>query len=155
MVGIALLCFQTGIAVTRVLVLVPTRELGVQVYQVSKELAQFTSVEFGLAVGGLDVKTQESYLRKQPDIVIATPGRLIDHIKNTPGFALDCIEVLVLDEADRCVNVSSLLSFLRLVSFSLLKFDATVGIIHLQKFLLFLRSGWVKFIKPLLSTSVI
>lgn len=44
----------------RVLVLVPTRELGVQVYQVTKQLAQFTSIEVGLSVGGLDVKTQVS-----------------------------------------------------------------------------------------------
>lgn len=86
---------------TRVLVLLPTRELGVQVYQVSKDLARYTSIEIGLSVGGLDLKTQEASLRKQPDIVIATPGRLIDHIKNTPGFSLDSIEVLVLDEADR------------------------------------------------------
>lgn len=47
-----------GAAVSRVLVLVPTRELGVQVYQVTKQLAQFTSVEVGLSVGGLDVKIQ-------------------------------------------------------------------------------------------------
>jgi superfamily II DNA/RNA helicase len=48
---------------------------------------------------------QESVLRKNPDVVIATPGRLIDHLKNTPSFTLDSIEVLVLDEADRCVLV--------------------------------------------------
>ena len=40
-------------------------------------------------------------LRRNPDIVIATPGRLIDHIRNTPSFGLHSIEVLVLDEADR------------------------------------------------------
>lgn len=80
-------------AVTRVLVLVPTRELGAQVYQVTKQLCQFTSIEVGLAIGGLDVKTQEGVLRLNPDIVIATPGRLIDHIKNTPSFSLDSIEV--------------------------------------------------------------
>lgn len=40
-------------------------------------------------------------LRKNPDIVIATPGRLIDHLANTPSFSLDTIEVLILDEADR------------------------------------------------------
>ncbi|PSN35787.1 hypothetical protein C0J52_09481 [Blattella germanica] len=91
-------------AVTRVLVLVPTRELGVQVYQVTRQLAQFTSVESGLAVGGLDLKAQEAVLRKNPDIVIATPGRLIDHLKNTPTFSLDNIEVLVLDEADRMLD---------------------------------------------------
>ncbi|XP_076644360.1 dead-box helicase Rs1 [Halictus rubicundus] len=93
-----------GPAVSRVLVLVPTRELGVQVYQVTKQLSQFTTVEVGLSVGGLDVKVQETVLRKNPDIVIATPGRLIDHIKNTPTFSLDSIEVLILDEADRMLD---------------------------------------------------
>ncbi|XP_032671763.1 probable ATP-dependent RNA helicase DDX27 [Odontomachus brunneus] len=93
-----------GSAVTRVLVLVPTRELGVQVYQVTKQLSQFTSVEVGLSIGGLDVKVQESVLRKNPDIVIATPGRLIDHLRNTPTFSLDTIEVLILDEADRMLD---------------------------------------------------
>jgi len=91
-------------AVTRVLVLVPTRELGVQVYQVTKQLAQFTSVEVALSVGGLDIKMQESMLRRNPDIVIATPGRLIDHVKNTPSFGLESIEVLILDEADRMLD---------------------------------------------------
>jgi ATP-dependent RNA helicase DDX27 len=49
-----------SLPVTRVLVLVPTRELGVQVYQVTKQLAQFTQVEVGLSVGGLDLKVQVS-----------------------------------------------------------------------------------------------
>uniref|UniRef100_A0A182P5C3 RNA helicase n=1 Tax=Anopheles epiroticus TaxID=199890 RepID=A0A182P5C3_9DIPT len=91
-------------AVTRVLVLVPTRELGAQVYQVAKQLTQFTNVDVGIAIGGLDVKAQEAVLRKNPDIVIATPGRLIDHIKNTPSFSLDSIEILILDEADRMLD---------------------------------------------------
>lgn len=64
-----------------------------QVYQVTRQLAQFTSVEVALSVGGLDLKTQEAVLRRNPDIVIATPGRLIDHIKNTPTFSLENIEV--------------------------------------------------------------
>lgn len=89
---------------TRVLVLVPTRELGVQVYQVSKQLAQFTTVDIGISVGGLDLRMQEASLRRNPDVVIATPGRLIDHLKNTPSFTLDSIEVLILDEADRMLD---------------------------------------------------
>lgn len=93
-----------GPAVSRVLVLVPTRELGVQVYQVTKQLSQFTTIEVGLSVGGLDVKIQETVLRKNPDIIIATPGRLIDHLANTPTFSLDSIEVLILDEADRMLD---------------------------------------------------
>lgn len=80
-------------SVTRVLVLVPTRELGAQVYQVTRQLCQHTIIEIGMAIGGLDIKAQEAILRKNPDIVIATPGRLIDHIKNTPTFSLDSIEV--------------------------------------------------------------
>ncbi|KYN37293.1 putative ATP-dependent RNA helicase DDX27 [Trachymyrmex septentrionalis] len=93
-----------GPSISRVLILVPTRELGVQVYQVAKQLAQFTTIEVGLSVGGLDVKVQEGVLRKNPDIVIATPGRLIDHLRNAPTFSLDSIEVLILDEADRMLD---------------------------------------------------
>ena len=95
-------------SVTRVLLLVPTRELGVQVFQVTKQLCQFTKIDVALSVGGLDLRLQEAALRKNPDIVIATPGRLIDHIKNTPSFGLDSIEVLILDEADRLLEESFL-----------------------------------------------
>ncbi|XP_042321134.1 probable ATP-dependent RNA helicase DDX27 isoform X2 [Sceloporus undulatus] len=90
--------------VTRVLVLVPTRELGIQVHSVAKQLAQFSSVTACLAVGGLDIKTQEAALRSGPDILIATPGRLIDHLHNCPSFHLGSIEVLILDEADRMLD---------------------------------------------------
>ena len=51
--------------------------------------------------GGLDSKSQEASLRKNPDVVIATPGRLVDHLHNAPSFSLAAIEILVLDEADR------------------------------------------------------
>ncbi|XP_045688872.1 probable ATP-dependent RNA helicase DDX27 [Phyllostomus hastatus] len=90
--------------VTRVLVLVPTRELGIQVHSVVKQLAQFCSITTCLAVGGLDVKSQEAALRAVPDILIATPGRLIDHLHNCPSFHLSSIEVLILDEADRMLD---------------------------------------------------
>ncbi|KAI5215964.1 putative Atp-Dependent Rna Helicase Ddx27 [Manis pentadactyla] len=90
--------------VTRVLVLVPTRELGIQVHAVTKQLAQFCSITTCLAVGGLDVKSQEAALRAAPDVLIATPGRLIDHLHNCPSFHLSSIEVLILDEADRMLD---------------------------------------------------
>ncbi|KAL1420119.1 hypothetical protein MTO96_024577 [Rhipicephalus appendiculatus] len=57
-----------------------------------------------LSAGGLDLKAQEAALRKLPDIIIATPGRLIDHLENTPGFDLRNIEVLILDEADKMLD---------------------------------------------------
>ncbi|XP_026750382.2 probable ATP-dependent RNA helicase DDX27 [Galleria mellonella] len=99
-----LLYRASGDRITRVLILVPTRELGAQVHGVTRQLTQFTTVTVGLSVGGLDVKYQESVLRRNPDVVIATPGRLIDHIRNTPSFSLHSIEVLVLDEADRMLD---------------------------------------------------
>ncbi|VDM37674.1 unnamed protein product [Toxocara canis] len=58
----------------------------------------------GVFAGGLDIKAQEAALRLGPDIVIATPGRLIDHLHNAPNFSLHSIEVLVLDEADRMLD---------------------------------------------------
>jgi ATP-dependent RNA helicase DDX27 len=54
--------------------------------------------------GGLSLKAQESTLRSRPDVVIATPGRLIDHIRNSPSFNLDTLDILVLDEADRMLS---------------------------------------------------
>lgn len=90
--------------VTRVLVLVPTRELAIQVHSVSLSLCKYTSIQMCLAAGGLDSKVQEAILRKNPDVIIATPGRLIDHLHNTPSFTLQTIEILVLDEADRMLE---------------------------------------------------
>lgn len=72
-----------------------------QVHSVSKALAKFTSIQISLATGGLELKSQEAALRKNPDIIIATPGRLVDFLHNTPSFGLQYIEILVLDEADR------------------------------------------------------
>lgn len=90
--------------VTRVLVLTPTRELAVQICKVTRELTQFTNINTCLCAGGFDIKTQEASLRLGPDICIATPGRLIDHLHNTPCFNLETVEILILDEADRMLD---------------------------------------------------
>lgn len=91
-------------AVTRVLILTPTRELAIQVHSVTKTLCKHTNIQVCLATGGLDSKIQEAALRKGPDIVIATPGRLVDHLHNTPSFSLQTVEIIVLDEADRMLD---------------------------------------------------
>ena len=52
----------------------------------------------------MDIKSQEAAMRTSPDIIIATPGRLIDHLHNTPSFTLNNIEILILDEADRMLD---------------------------------------------------
>lgn len=82
----------------------PTRELAVQVHGVGVALARYTDIQFCLCVGGLSLKVQESELKQRPDIVVSTPGRLIDHVRNTPCFSMDGVEVLVLDEADRMLE---------------------------------------------------
>ncbi|AGO09827.1 AaceriAAL164Cp [[Ashbya] aceris (nom. inval.)] len=93
------------IASTRVLVLTPTRELAIQIADVGKKLGKFVSgLTFGLAVGGLNLRQQEQALKLRPDIVIATPGRIIDHIRNSASFSVDSVEVLVIDEADRMLE---------------------------------------------------
>lgn len=93
-----------GQASTRVLILCPTRELAIQCHSVATRLATFTDITFCLAVGGLSLKSQELELRNRPDIVIATPGRLIDHIRNAASFSVEACEILVMDEADRMLE---------------------------------------------------
>lgn len=93
------------IASTRVIVLAPTRELAIQGADVGKKLGKYVNgLTFGLAVGGLNLRQQEQTLKARPDIVIATPGRFIDHIRNSASFNVDSVEVLVIDEADRMLE---------------------------------------------------
>ncbi|XP_058098911.1 DEAD-box ATP-dependent RNA helicase 28 [Magnolia sinica] len=89
----------------RVLVLTPTRELAVQVHSMIEKLAQFTDIRCCLVVGGLSTKMQEAALRSMPDIVVATPGRMIDHLRNSQSVGLEDLAVLILDEADRLLEL--------------------------------------------------
>lgn len=100
------LLYKPGrVALTRVIVLTPTRELAIQVCDVGKKIGRFISnLTFGLAVGGLNLRQQEQQLKSRPDVVVATPGRLIDHIRNSASFSLDALEVLIMDEADRMLE---------------------------------------------------
>ena len=89
---------------SRVTILMPTRELAIQCHAVATKLASHTDIKFCLAVGGLSLKVQEAELRLRPDVIIATPGRFIDHMRNSPSFTVDTLEILVLDEADRMLE---------------------------------------------------
>lgn len=92
-------------AITRALVISPTRELAVQIFNVAEKLVKYCpKLRIQLAAGGLDLHSQEAALRLNPDLVIATPGRLIDHLSNAPSFNLQHIEYLVLDEADKLLD---------------------------------------------------
>ena len=89
---------------TRALVLVPTRELARQVLKNCEALASFTYLKAGLIIGRENFQTQKALFRKNPEILIATPGRLVEHLEqNTPDFK--DLEVLVLDEADRMLDM--------------------------------------------------
>ncbi|XP_020584076.1 DEAD-box ATP-dependent RNA helicase 28 [Phalaenopsis equestris] len=89
----------------RVLILTPARELAVQVHSMIVKLSQFTDIRCCLVVGGLSSKVQEVALRSMPDIVVATPGRIIDHLRNSQSVGLEDLAVLILDEADRLLEL--------------------------------------------------
>ncbi|WP_204378409.1 DEAD/DEAH box helicase [Agaribacterium haliotis] len=89
---------------TRGLILVPTRELALQIQKTFAELAAFTQIKAGLIIGGELFKHQVASIRRNPEVFIATPGRLVEHIeKNSIDFA--DLECLVLDEADRMLDM--------------------------------------------------
>ena len=92
------------IPTSRVAILMPTRELAVQCFNVAKKLASFTDVNFCQLVGGFSLREQENVLKCRPDVIIATPGRFIDHMRNSASFTVDTLEILVLDEADRMLE---------------------------------------------------
>jgi ATP-dependent RNA helicase DDX27 len=90
---------------TRSLVLSPTRELATQTFMVLNQLIQHTSLTGLLLTGGVSTpKDEEHKILSGPDFIIATPGRLVDHLKNLKYFSLQSLEVFVLDEADRLLD---------------------------------------------------
>ena len=89
---------------TRALILLPTRELALQTKKTFEKLATYTPIKCGLIIGGEAFKHQVATIRKNPEVLIATPGRLVEHIeRGTPDFR--DLEMLVLDEADRMLDM--------------------------------------------------
>ncbi|KIJ34657.1 hypothetical protein M422DRAFT_61379 [Sphaerobolus stellatus SS14] len=86
-------------------VLAPTRELAFQISQQFESLGSAIGVRTAVIVGGTDRMDQAVALSKRPHIVIATPGRLQDHLENTKGFSLRGLKYLILDEADRLLDM--------------------------------------------------
>jgi ATP-dependent RNA helicase RhlE len=89
---------------TRVLILTPTRELCVQVEESFRKYAVHTDITVVAVYGGVPIDPQEKKLRAGVDVVVATPGRLIDHLERQ-NVVFDDLEVLVLDEADRMLDM--------------------------------------------------
>jgi superfamily II DNA/RNA helicase len=89
---------------TRALILVPTRELARQILNQCLALGSYTQLRFGLIIGGERFRKQASMLRNNPEILIATPGRMIEHLQRDTAY-FDDLEVLILDEADRMLDM--------------------------------------------------
>ncbi|KAM3607458.1 uncharacterized protein V6R79_008059 [Siganus canaliculatus] len=90
---------------TGVVILSPTRELAMQTYGVLKELMTHHVHTYGLIMGGSNRSAEAQKLANGVNILVATPGRLLDHLQNTPGFMFKNLQCLIIDEADRILEV--------------------------------------------------
>jgi len=94
----------TAVRPVRALVLVPTRELAVQVQQSFVKYAKGTDIRVGIAYGGVSIDAQVAVFNAGIDVLIATPGRLLDHLRQG-ALSLKQLSVLVFDEADRMLDM--------------------------------------------------
>jgi ATP-dependent RNA helicase DDX18/HAS1 len=90
---------------TGVIVVSPTRELALQIFGVARELMAHHSQTYGIVIGGANRRAEAEKLVKGVNLLIATPGRLLDHLQNTQGFVFKNLKALVIDEADRILEI--------------------------------------------------
>merc|ERR1712137_930154 len=90
---------------TGVIVISPTRELSLQTYGVVRDLMEFHSQTHGLVIGGANRKAEAEKLVKGVNLLVATPGRLLDHLQGTKGFIFKNLKCLIIDEADRILQI--------------------------------------------------
>eukprot|EP01111_Echinosteliopsis_oligospora_P002723 TRINITY_DN1416_c0_g1_i4.p1 TRINITY_DN1416_c0_g1~~TRINITY_DN1416_c0_g1_i4.p1 ORF type:complete len:459 (-),score=137.67 TRINITY_DN1416_c0_g1_i4:41-1417(-) len=90
---------------TGAIVLSPTRELALQIYSVARELMKLHSQTLAIIMGGMSRQAEIEKLEKGANLLICTPGRLIDHLNNTPGFIYKHLRCLIIDEADRMLDI--------------------------------------------------
>ncbi|XP_021738244.1 DEAD-box ATP-dependent RNA helicase 27-like [Chenopodium quinoa] len=89
-----------------VVVICPTRELAIQSHAVAKDLLKHHSQTLGLVIGGAGRRGEAERLAKGVNLLVATPGRLLDHLQNTKGFIFKNLKCLVIDEADRILEAN-------------------------------------------------
>lgn len=99
----------------RSLILVPTRELAVQVYESVKTYGKYLPLRCAVVYGGMDMQPQTKDLRAGVEILVATPGRLLDHIQQKT-MSLSKVEILILDEADRMLDMGFLPDIKRILA---------------------------------------
>ncbi|KAM7189436.1 ATP-dependent RNA helicase HAS1 [Naviculisporaceae sp. PSN 640] len=89
---------------TGVIVVTPTRELALQIFGVARDLMKHHSQTYGVVIGGANRRAEADKLGKGVNLLIATPGRLLDHLQNTP-FVFKNLRSLIIDEADRILEI--------------------------------------------------
>lgn len=90
---------------TGAVVISPTRELALQIYNVARDVMKHHTQTHGLVIGGANRRTEAERLVKGVNLLVATPGRLLDHLQNTKGFVYRNLACLVIDEADRILEI--------------------------------------------------
>ncbi|KAL1728898.1 P-loop containing nucleoside triphosphate hydrolase protein [Schizophyllum commune] len=90
---------------TGIIIITPTRELALQIFGVAKDLMAHHSQTYGIVMGGANRRAEMEKLQKGVNLLIATPGRLLDHLQNSKGFVFRNLKALVIDEADRILEV--------------------------------------------------
>ena len=90
---------------TGVIIISPTRELSMQTFGVLRELMKHHCHTYGLIMGGANRQTEAQKLAKGINVLVATPGRLLDHLQNTKDFLYKNLQCLIIDEADRILDV--------------------------------------------------
>ncbi|CAO3610860.1 unnamed protein product [Mucor hiemalis] len=90
---------------TGVIIVSPTRELAIQIYGVAEELCKYHNITHGIVIGGANRKAETEKLVKGVNLLVATPGRLLDHLQNSQGFVFKNLQSLVIDEADRILEI--------------------------------------------------
>lgn len=91
---------------TGVVVICPTRELAIQTHAVAKDLLKYHSQTLGLVIGGAARRGEAERIVKGVNLLVATPGRLLDHLQNTKGFIYKNLKCLMIDEADRILEAN-------------------------------------------------
>lgn len=90
---------------TGAIIITPTRELALQIFGVARDLMAHHSQTLGIVMGGANRRSEEDKLSKGVNLLIATPGRLLDHLQNTKGFVFKNLKALIIDEADRILEI--------------------------------------------------
>ncbi|EOY22260.1 P-loop containing nucleoside triphosphate hydrolases superfamily protein isoform 2 [Theobroma cacao] len=91
---------------TGVIVICPTRELAIQTHAVAKDLLKYHSQTLGLVIGGAARRGEAERIAKGVNLLVATPGRLLDHLQHTKGFIYKNLKCLMIDEADRILEAN-------------------------------------------------